>query len=148
MCSIASNLGVTQMGSNHLKAFQTTFPFQFGVYSPKFLHLPFPCLTNPGNEARAEVDHAPIDSGHVSIRVEHHRLHARCWRVTSWSGRPRKTSVGRYRRNSPQRGHSTVMDWNGNSLTPDGTSRRHCLQVTTKTLRAVMPNPNAMRNQA
>jgi hypothetical protein len=27
------------------------------------------------------------------------------------------------------------MDWNGNSLRPDGTSRRHFLQVTTKVLR-------------
>jgi hypothetical protein len=66
-----------------------------------------------------------------------YRPPGRCWRTTSWSGRPRKTSEGRYRRNSPQRGHSTVMDWKGNSLTPVGTSRRHFLHVTTNALRPV-----------
>jgi hypothetical protein len=38
-----------------------------------------------------------------------------------------------------------VMDWNGNSLTPDGMSRRHRLHLTTKVLRPDgVGNPNAM----
>ena len=56
--------------------------------------------------------------------------------VTSWSGLPRKNSDGRYPAKClAQGGHSTVMDWKGNSSTPEGTCRRHCLQVTTKVLR-------------
>jgi hypothetical protein len=81
------------------------------------------------------VHHPPVDPGHSCVRVEHHRPPVRRWRFTSPSGRPRKTSEGRYRRNSPQMGHSTVIDWNGNSSRPEGTSRRRRLQVTTKVLR-------------
>ena len=65
---------------------------------------------NPGNEARAEVDHPPVDFRHTGVRVEHHRPPARCWRVTSWSGFPRKTSEGKYRRSSPQRGQVTSIE--------------------------------------
>jgi hypothetical protein len=36
-------------------------------------------------------------------------------------GRPRKTSDGRYRRNSPHRGHVTATDWKGNSSRPEDT---------------------------
>ena len=32
-----------------------------------------PCQPDIGNQARAEVDHPPIDSGRESVRVEHHR---------------------------------------------------------------------------
>ena len=73
---------------------------------------------------------------HTGVRVEHHRPPVRCWWVTSWSGRPRNTSEGRYRRNSPQRGHSTATDWKGNSSRPEGTSRRHRLQVHDEALAA------------
>ena len=108
------------------------------------IHLPLPCQPDTGDETRNEVDHPPTESRHTGVRVEHHFFTARCWRVTSWSGRPRKTSEGKYRRNSPQRGHLTVIDWNGNSLTPDGMSRRHRLQVTTKTLCSTVGNPKAI----
>jgi hypothetical protein len=56
------------------------------------------CQPKPGNQARAEVDHSSVDSGQTGVRVEHHRSPARCWRATSWYGRPRKTSEGKYRR--------------------------------------------------
>jgi hypothetical protein len=35
------------------------------------IHLPLPSESNPGNETRAEIDHSPIDSGHVRVGVEH-----------------------------------------------------------------------------
>jgi hypothetical protein len=61
---------------------------------------------------------APFESGFSESLVYVARIYSRaslrppsrCWRVTNWSGRPRKTSDGRYRRCSPQGGHSTVMD--------------------------------------
>src|ERR1035441_3551624 len=68
------------------------------------------CANDTCNQARTEVNHTSVDSRHVCVRVEHHRLPARCWFTTSWSGRPRKSSEGKYRRNSPHRGHATVMD--------------------------------------
>src|SRR5271157_4065880 len=68
----------------------------------------------------------------------------RCWRMTSGSGRPRKTSEGRYRRSSPHKGHSTATDWKGNSSRPDGTSRWHRLRVTTNCLRSTIGNPRAI----
>jgi hypothetical protein len=49
------------------------------------------------NQARPQVHHPQVDYGHLSVRVEHHRPPARCCRVTSWSGRPRKTSESKYR---------------------------------------------------
>ena len=89
-----------------------TLMFQWGKWGGWYphIHLPLPCKPNPGDKASAEEDHGAVDSRHSSVRVKHHRPPARCWRVTSWSGRPRKTSEGRYRRSSPQRGHATVMD--------------------------------------
>jgi len=44
------------------------------------------------------------------VEKHRHRPPPRSWRTTSWSGRPRKISEGRYRRCSPRRGHSTAMD--------------------------------------
>src|ERR1017187_9513230 len=52
-----------------------------------------------------------------------HFLTARCWRVTSWSGRPRETSDGKYRCCFPHSGQVTIIDWNGNSFTPEETAR-------------------------
>jgi len=40
---------------------------------------------NPGSQARDQIHHPPIDAGHTGIRIEHHRLSARCWPVTSCS---------------------------------------------------------------
>ena len=42
------------------------------------IHLPLPSQPNTSYEARTEVDHPPIDSGHVRVRVEHHLLIALC----------------------------------------------------------------------
>src|ERR1039457_6952266 len=97
--------------------------------------LPLSGQPQPCNNASPEINEGAVQPRHSCVGVEHHFLTVRCWRLTSASGRPRKTSDGRYRRSSPQSGHSTVMDWNGNSLTPDGMSRRQRLHVTTKVLR-------------
>ena len=49
--------------------------------------------------------------------------HARCFFATSSFGRPSMTSEGRYRRCFPHNWQVTSMEWNGNSLAPEGTSR-------------------------
>jgi hypothetical protein len=60
------------------------------------------------------------------------------------SGLPRNTSDGRYRLRSPQSGQDDTNDWNGNVSTPVGTSRRHCLQVTTNRRRSTIRKPNVI----
>jgi len=87
------------------------------------VYLPFPGQPDTSYEARAEVDHPAIDSGHVSVGVEHYCPPVRCCRVTSWSGRPSKTSEGKYRCCFPHSGQVTIIDWNGNSFTAEGTAR-------------------------
>jgi len=62
----------------------TQFCHPMQRYHPH-VHLPLPCQPNNGNEARPQVHHPPVDSRHVSVRVEHQRPPARRWRVTSWS---------------------------------------------------------------
>ena len=43
------------------------------------IHLPLPCQPDTGDEARSQIHHSPVDSGHVSVGVEHHFFTARCW---------------------------------------------------------------------
>lgn len=45
-----------------------------GAAGAPLAHSPAaPEPANPGDEARAELDHASIDSRHTGVRVEHHR---------------------------------------------------------------------------
>jgi hypothetical protein len=56
-------------------------------------------------------------------------------------GRPRVISDGKYRCSSPQKRQATTIEWNGNSFTPAGTSRRQCLHATTNRFRTCITTP-------
>jgi hypothetical protein len=96
-----------------------------------FRDKPNKLLWSPVRSQQASPETAPFESGFseslvyvVSIYSRASlRPPSRCWRVTNWSGRPRKTSDGRYRCCFPHNGQVTIIDWNGNSFTPEETGR-------------------------